>query len=104
MTGCNQQGNPKAAGAAAAAAATGQDYMVAAKEGVPVYYMGPQQYCPPDQILNKDDLIWVVKKQFGLTMLDYKYVIPITSTCTAINGILTCSVRTQLGGSRNRWR
>jgi len=27
VTGCNQQGNPKAAGAAAAAAATGQDYM-----------------------------------------------------------------------------
>jgi len=69
LTGCYNQIDPKAAGAAAAAAVTGQDYRVAVKDNVPVYASGPQQFSPPDQLLNKDDLVWVIKKQFGFTLV-----------------------------------
>jgi len=69
LTGCYHHVDPKAAGTAAAAAATGQDYMVAVKDNVPLYASGPQQFGLPDQLLNKDDLVWVIKKQFGFTLV-----------------------------------
>ena len=69
LSGCNLHVDPKTAGAAAAAAATGEDYQVAVKDNVPLYAAGPGQFTPPDQILNKDDQVWVVKKQVGFTLV-----------------------------------
>ncbi len=49
LTGCQATIDPKKAGATAAAAATGQDYLVANKDKVPLYIFGPQQLGGQDQ-------------------------------------------------------
>jgi hypothetical protein len=70
LTGCHHAPiDPKEAGATAAAAATGQDYLVAVKDKVPLYIFGPQQLGAPNQLLNKDDLVRVVKTQLGFTLV-----------------------------------
>jgi hypothetical protein len=69
LSGCQLHVDPKTAGASAAAAATGEDYQVAVKDNVPLYAAGPGQFTPPDQILNKDDVVWAVKKQVGFTLV-----------------------------------
>jgi hypothetical protein len=69
LTGCHAPIDPKKAGAAAAAAATGQDYMVAVVDKVPLYAFGPQQLGVPDELLNKDDLVRVIKTQLGFTLV-----------------------------------
>jgi hypothetical protein len=69
LSGCQLHVDPKTAGATAAAAATGENYQVAVKDKVPLYAAGPGQFTPPDQILNKDDVVWVVKKQVGFTLV-----------------------------------
>jgi hypothetical protein len=69
LTSCNFHVDPKTAGAAAAAAATGQDYRVAASDKVPLYIFGPQQLSVPDELLNKDTLVRVIKTQLGFTLI-----------------------------------
>jgi len=69
LTGCHAPIDPKKAGAAAAAAATGQDYMVAISDKVPLYAFGPQQLGVPDELLKKDDLVRVIKTQLGFTLV-----------------------------------
>jgi hypothetical protein len=69
LTGCHKAIDPKTAGATAAAAATGQDYLVTVKDKVPLYLLGPQQLAAPDRFLNKDDLVRVVKAQLGFTLV-----------------------------------
>jgi hypothetical protein len=69
LTGCHATIDPKTAGATAAAAATGQDYLVAIKDEVPLYALGPQQLAAPDHLLNKNDLVRVVKTQLGFTLV-----------------------------------
>jgi hypothetical protein len=70
LTGCHAPIDPKKAGATAAAAATGQDYLVANKDRVPLYIFGPQQLGVPNQTLNKDDLVRVIKTQLGFTLVE----------------------------------
>jgi hypothetical protein len=47
LTGCYATIDPKTAGATAAAA-TGQDYLVAVKDRVPLYVLGPQELALPN--------------------------------------------------------
>src|SRR5260221_14626329 len=70
LTGCQATIDPKTAGATAAAAATGQDYLVAIKDKVPLYALGPQQLAAPDHVLNKNDLVRVIKAQLGFTLVE----------------------------------
>jgi hypothetical protein len=69
LTGCRGAIDPKTAGATAAAAATGQDYLVPIKDKVPLYVFGPQQLAAPDRLLNKDDLVRVVRTQLGFSLV-----------------------------------
>jgi hypothetical protein len=69
LTGCQAMIDPKTAGATAAAAATGQDHLVAIKDKVPLYVLGPQQLAAPDHLLNKNDLVRVIKAQLGFTLV-----------------------------------
>jgi hypothetical protein len=69
LTSCQFHVDPKTAGATAAAAATGQDYQVAASDKVPLYILGPQQLSVPDQLLKKDTLVRIIKTQLGFTLV-----------------------------------
>jgi hypothetical protein len=69
LAACQAKIDPKTAGATAAAAATGQDYLVAVKDKVPLYVLGPQQLAAPDRLLNKNDLVRGVKNQLGFTLV-----------------------------------
>ena len=69
LSGCQLHVDPKAAGEAAAAGATGEDYQIMVKDNVPLYAAGPGQFTPPDQRLDENDVVWVVKKQIGFTLV-----------------------------------
>jgi hypothetical protein len=65
LSGCQEHVDPKVAGAAVVS----QDYRVAVKDKVPLYAAGPGQFTPPDQLLRKDDVVWVLKKEIGFSLI-----------------------------------
>ena len=65
LSGCQEHVDPKVA----AAAVVGQDYHAAVKDNVPLYAAGPGQFTPPDQLLHKDDVVWVLKEEIGFSLV-----------------------------------
>jgi hypothetical protein len=65
LSGCQQHVDPKAA----AAAVVSQDYHFAVKDNVPLCAAGPGQFTPPEQLLHKDDVVWVLKKEIGFSLV-----------------------------------
>jgi hypothetical protein len=69
LSSCNGPVDPKTAGASAVAAATAQDYRVAAIDQVPLYIYGPQQLGLPNAYLKKNTPVRVVRSQLGYTLV-----------------------------------
>jgi hypothetical protein len=69
LSSCSGPVDPKTAGASAVAAATGQDYRVAAGDQVPLYIYGPQQLGVPNLLLKKNSPVRVIRTQLGYTLV-----------------------------------
>jgi hypothetical protein len=67
LSSCSGPVDPRRAGATAVAAATGQDYQVAAVDQVPLYIYGPQQLGMPNLYLKQNTPVRVIRSQLGYT-------------------------------------
>ncbi len=66
----SRRATPNAAAHADVTSATSGDLRVAVRDNVGVYQFGPQQLTKPNTTLNKGDLVRVVRKGFGYTLVE----------------------------------
>ncbi len=66
----SRKANASAAAHANIASANSGDLRVAVRDDVGVYQYGPQQLTKPNTTLNKGDLVRVVRKGFGYTLVE----------------------------------